>query len=163
MIGLVPNVGEARFIGIIVNASTAAAENLSVRLFKNDITPASTMTLADYAEATFTGYTAVTLTSSDWTIGTDGFLATATASTGLVEFTATATTDETVYGYYMSGVSSSTLYWSERFGASFRMFNIGDAIAPRPAIRLGMGGYLLGEGGGNFTLEDGSGSITLEP
>ena len=117
MTGLVPDVGEARFSGIILNASTDAVENLRARLFKNDITPASSMTLADYTEATFTGYVSVTLTSADWAFGTDGFLATATASTGLVEFTASATTDETVYGYYMSGVDSSTLYWSERFGA----------------------------------------------
>lgn len=160
MIGLVPDVGEGRFTRLILNASTGG-ENLRCRLFKNDLTPASSYTLADYIEATFTGYISITVSSSDWTIGTDGFLATATAP--VLTFAASATTDETVYGYYMSSVDSSTLLWSERFPASFRFYSIGDAVLPQPAIRLGMGGALLGEGGDGFTLEDGTGSIVLEP
>lgn len=133
MIGLVPNVGEARMIGLLVNASTVGSENLSLRLYKNDITPASTMTLADYTEASFTGYLAVTLTSSDWTITQDEL---AQATGPEVTFAASATTAETVYGYYISGVNSSTLYWSERFSAPFQLVNIGDAVVPTPVLRL---------------------------
>jgi hypothetical protein len=142
-------------IGMLVNASTVGPENLSLRLFKSDTTPGSTMTIADYTEATFTGYTAVTLSSADWTIGHDGYLATATAASETT-FAASATTAETVYGYYMTGVNSSTLYWSEVFTAPFQVYNIGDAIVTAPAFRLGMGGGLLWEDGSGIILETSS-------
>lgn len=162
MIGLVPNEGEARMAGLLVNASTVGPENLRLRLYKNDITPASTMTLSDYTEATFTGYSAVTLTSDSWTITQDE-LAQAT-QTSATTFSCSATTAETVYGYFVTGSASSTLYWSERFDAAFQLVNIGDAVVPTPAIRFGIGGVLLQEPGSFvFTLETSSdGKIGLE-
>ena len=128
----------ALFLERLLNTGTGATpENLILRVFKNNITPASTMTVADFAEATFAGYVAVTLTSADWTISHDGTFGFATASSGVM-FASSATTDETVYGYYMTGVNSSTLYWAQAFPAAFRVYNLGDAVVPTSALQLGM-------------------------
>lgn len=128
----------ALFLERILNTGPGATpENLILRVFKNNITPASTMTVGDFTEATFTGYLAVTLTSADWTISHDGTFAFATASSGVM-FAASATTDETVYGYYITGVSSQVLYWAQAFPAAFRVYNLGDAVTPTAALQLGM-------------------------
>ena len=57
---LVPNPGETLVVGMIVNKT--APENLVLKLFKSNTTPAETDTAATYTEADFTGYAAITLT-----------------------------------------------------------------------------------------------------
>lgn len=150
-VGLVSNVGEQRMLELVTNTSTGR-ENLVLHLFQNDITPASTMTLASYTEATFTGYAAVTLTTSDWAI-MPGDPTTAVYSSG-VAFTCSGTTSQAIYGFYLSQAGSSVLMWSERFvSAPYTITNVGDALSPRPALSVRYG--LLG-------LEGGSGYIILE-
>ena len=109
--GLVPNVGEAKMLEHVL--SLASPENLVLHLYKNDVTPTSTMTLADYTEATFTGYAAVTLSSANWTV-TAGGQTSAEYNSG-VAFTCSGTTNESIYGFYLTTANSSTLMWSERF------------------------------------------------
>lgn len=137
--GLVPNVGESKMLQGIINA--ADPENLVLRLYKNDVTPGSTMTLADYTEATFTGYASVTLSSGDWVI-TSPYPAMAAYSSG-VPFTCAATTSETIYGFYLTEVNSSTLMWSERFDAAPRMMTYpNDALTIKPRIQLVAAGQI---------------------
>ena len=114
-VGLVPNVGEKKMLEIVAGLSTP--QNLVLHLFKNDITPASTMVLADYTEATFTGYAPVTLSSANWTIA-EAYQATATYSSSGVTFACSGTTNEKVYGFYLSEANTSELMWSERFKGS---------------------------------------------
>jgi hypothetical protein len=131
--GLVPNAGEEQIIKGLLNVEPS--ENLVLRLFKNDITPTSTMTLTDYTEATFTGYSAVTLSSGSWNVSSSD-TAYAEYAAG-VPFTCTQTTSENVYGFYLTGAGSSALYWSERFDVAPRTITyVGDSLSPRPKITL---------------------------
>jgi hypothetical protein len=135
---LVPNQAEHRMISMIVNATTAQNQNLSLRLFKNNITPASTDVLADYTESTFTGYAAVTLTSGSWTVtaATSGAPATAT-QTSATTFTCTGTTSELTYGYYLLQTAGTGLMWAERFSdGPYTIANNGDKVILTPSITL---------------------------
>jgi hypothetical protein len=60
---LVPNVGEGRSLAAILNKT--APENLLLKLYKSNTTPAEGDTHLTYTEADFTGYAAKTLTD-DW-------------------------------------------------------------------------------------------------
>lgn len=124
---LVPNVGEGRMIRLITNSVTTTGENLKIRLFKSNTTPTSTMTLSDYTEATFTGYTSVTATSASWTIN-EGAPTSATQAAATT-FTCSSATSESIYGYYLSQENSSILLWSERFSdGPYVITNSGDKI-----------------------------------
>ena len=56
--------GEGDGLQYFVNK--AAPENLVLRLYQSNTTPAETDTAATYTEATFTGYAPITLTGSSW-------------------------------------------------------------------------------------------------
>jgi hypothetical protein len=79
---LVSNSAEARMLGNIVNLT--APENLVLRLYTSNTTPAETDTAGSYTEATGNGYSALTLTGASWTV--------ATAKVGTVNTSGTAVT-----------------------------------------------------------------------
>lgn len=123
-------------LGLMLNASSDPPENLAIRLYTNDLTPASSHDLADFTEASFSGYGAITLTSSDWTIDpADPTVAISNPASSFVVSGSTA--DEQVYGYYLTGVNTSTLYGIERFsGAPYQLSSTGDSIWVRPQFNL---------------------------
>ena len=125
---LVPNTGENLIVGMIVNKT--APENLILKLYKSNTTPAETDTAATYTEADFTGYSAVTLTGASWTVTGD------TASYAQQSFTSSANqTLQNVYGYYLVQATSGTLIWAERFtDAPYAISNNGDIIRVTPTI-----------------------------
>jgi len=151
--GLVPNVGEKKMLETFAGLSTP--QNLVLHLFKNDITPASTMALSDYTEATFTGYSPVTLSSGDWVI-TSGFPTAATYSSGVV-FTCGGSTSESVYGFYLSEAVTSELMWSERFEAAKPITYVGDSLTILPRLQL-FGGVTLPGLKAYFTLDESTGT-----
>lgn len=161
MAGLVPNVGEAQIAKAILNVDSGP-ENLVLRLFKNDLTPTSTMTLSEYTEATFTGYSSVTLSSASWTTASSSY-AYALYSSG-VPFVCSATTDEDIYGFYLTGAQSSELYWSVRFTlAPYSMVYVGDTINPQPKITISRKSLLtLEDETGHLVTEDGTGGFEIE-
>ena len=130
---LVSNNGEGDALAAIVGK--AAAENLVLRLYTNDITPAEADTAASYTEATFTGYAAITLTAANWTV-TEG--APSNASYAQQTFTSSADqTPQSVYGYYFTRVTSGRIAWAERFPAGpYVIANNGDNIKVTPVLTL---------------------------
>ncbi len=127
---LVPNEGEARMIAMITNATTAQNLNCVLALYKNNLTPASTDVLADYTAATFTGYSATTLTSASWTITAASSGAPATAAqTSATTFTCSGTTSEAIYGYYVYQTGATVVLWAERFSdGPYTIANSGDKV-----------------------------------
>jgi len=120
---LVPNHGEGDGLSYFVNKS--APENLVLRLFTNNITPAETDTAATYTEATGNGYSAITLTGANWTIveGAPG-----TASYAEQTFTFTGALGN-VYGYFLTRATSGRIALAERFTAApFNITTNGDQI-----------------------------------
>jgi len=124
-----PDVGENLALAMIVNKT--AAENLVLRLYKNNITPSDTDTAGTYTEATFPGYAAITLTGASWGAPSGGTITYGAQQT----FTCSGTSTDDIYGYYVTQATSGTLLYSERDGAApFAVRNSGDNIKLTPTI-----------------------------
>ena len=125
----VPDTGENLSLEMIVNKT--AAQNLLLKLYKNNITPSDTDTAGTYTEATFPGYAAITLTGASWGTAAAGTITYGSQQT----FTCSGTATDDIYGYYIVQASSGTLLYSERDGAApFAIRNSGDAVKITPTI-----------------------------
>ena len=125
----VPDVGENKALEHLTNKT--APENLILRLFKNNITPADSDTAATYTESTFPGYAAITLTGASWGAAAAGVITYGAQQT----FTCSGVAVESVYGYYITQATSGVLMWSERdASAPFVIANSGDAVKITPTI-----------------------------
>ena len=125
----VPDVGENKILEMLVNKT--APENLVLKLFKNNITPADTDTAATYTEAVFPGYVAVNLVGATWAAAAAGSISYGAQQS----FTASGASVDDIYGYYIIQVTSTVLIWSERDGAAFFAVRAsGDKVQMTPAI-----------------------------
>lgn len=124
------NGGESIMLQYLTN-KIASSQDLVLRLYTNDKTPAETDVVGDYTEATGSGYSAITLTGASWTVS-----GTAPTSIGYAQQTFTFTGAlGNVYGYYVTRASGGELLWAERFaGAPFNIANNGDQIKITPAF-----------------------------
>ena len=64
---VVVNNGESIALQYLTNKA-ATPENLVLRLFTSNTTPAETDTAGTYTEASGSGYAAITLTGASWTV-----------------------------------------------------------------------------------------------
>ncbi len=125
---LVATVGANLALEHIVNKT--APENLILKLFKSNTTPANGDTAATYTEATFPGYAAITLTGASWGAASARSIAYAQQT-----FTCSGVATDDIYGYYLVGATSTTLYWAERdASAPFAVRVSGDAVKITPTI-----------------------------
>ena len=124
-----PNQGEIISLEAIVNKT--APQDLSLRLYKNNVTPGESDTAATYTVADFTGYANITLTGASW--GAASALGIAYAQQS---FTSSADqTAQSIYGYYLVQVTSGLLVYSERFSdGPYTIANNGDIIRITPTI-----------------------------
>ena len=126
---MVPDEGEVEIAKRALYAN-AGSENLTLKLY-TALSPAlSESTIAaDFTEATFTGYSAKTLTSSQsgatWAVPTtsEGI----TSSTYGTNQSWTASSSQTVLGYYIVGATSNKVYYAEAFAAG-KALSSGDII-----------------------------------
>jgi hypothetical protein len=130
MAGIVPNAGENILAGYLVNKTSL--ENLVLKLFKSNTTPAETDTAGTYTEADFTGYSSITLTGASWTITAD------TASYAQQTFTSSAgSQNQDVYGYFLVRATGGELMFAERFSdGPYNVNNIGDNIKITPNLTV---------------------------
>lgn len=130
---LVPNNGEGDILAYAVNKS--APENVVLCLYQSNTTPAETDTAATYTEASFTGYSNITLTGASWTV-TEG--APSNAAYAQQIFTSSAgSQNQSVYGYYLKRATSGRIAWAERFtDGPYTIVNNGDQIKVTPQITL---------------------------
>jgi len=110
-----------------------AAQNMVLKLYSNNQTPGKTDTEANYTEATFTGYSAVTLTGGSWTVTSAN---PAVASYAQQTFTSSANqSTQNIYGYFVIQTTSGKLMWAERFSdAPVPITNNGDNIKITPQV-----------------------------
>lgn len=122
---LLVNQGESIMLEALVNKT--APQTLVLKLFKSDTTPSEAHTEANYTEADFTGYSAVTLTGASWSVS-----GTSPTQISYAEQTFTSSAgsqDQDVYGYYIVQSSSGKLVWAERFSnGPYNIANNGDQI-----------------------------------
>jgi len=127
----VPDVGENKMLEHIVNKT--APENLVLRLFTNNITPADSDVAGTYTEANtsnFPGYSAITLIGASWGAASGGTIAYAQQS-----FVCTGVATADIYGYYLTQATSGVLMWSEKDGAApFAVRNSGDTVRVTPTL-----------------------------
>jgi len=105
----------------------ALFDGCKVKLYTNDLTPSSDSELADFTEATFTGYAEVTLATLTGPvrgspngvalIQTANFIAGALAAPG-----------ETAIGYFITNGAEDDLLAAERFDTSVSFANAGDFL-----------------------------------
>jgi len=128
---LVPNVGEDLALQYLVNK--ASPQNLVLRLFKSNTTPAEGDTAGTYTEADFTGYAALTLAGASWTV-TPG--APSQAAYAQQTFTSSAEqASQSIYGYYLTRLTGGELVYAERFtDGPYAIAHLGDAVKITPMI-----------------------------
>lgn len=125
---LIPNNGEGDALQYFVNR--AAPENLVLRLFSNNITPAETDTAATYTELAVAGYAAITLTGATWGAPSEG----APSSIAYAPQTFNFSASGSLYGYYMTRATSGRIAGAERDPAGVFPFNSGDSFKVTPQI-----------------------------
>lgn len=124
---LVPNNGEGDLLAYAVNKS--ASQDLVLRLYTNNITPAETDTAVTYTEAAANGYAAVQLAGANWTI-TEGAPSLADYPQQIFIFTGAL---GNVYGYFLTRLTSGRIAWAERFtDGPYNIVNNGDQIKVTP-------------------------------
>lgn len=128
---VVQNNGEGDALNAFV--AKAAATDLILRIFKNNITPSETDTAATYTEADFPGYASVSLVGANWTI-TEG--APGSAAYAQQTFTRNAGgAAQNVYGIYMTRTTSGRIALAELDPSGvFAINNNGDAYKYTPQI-----------------------------
>lgn len=128
---LVPNASEVVIMENFLNKT--APQDLVLKLYSSDTTPAETDTELTYTETTGGGYAAAPLTAASWVV-TPGNPTSAAYPEVTFTFTGAA---GNVYGYYVVQAISGALMWAERFtNAPFNIQNNGDEIRVTPQITL---------------------------
>jgi hypothetical protein len=129
---LVQNNGEGDALQYFTNK--AAPENLVLRLYTSNTTPAETDTAASYTEAAWTGYAAITLTGASWGAPSEG----APSSIAYAQQTFTSSAGQgpiNNYGYFMTRFTSGRVALAERFSdGPYAISNNGDQIKITPTI-----------------------------
>ena len=129
---LCPSVGEAQLLAGAIK--TASPEALVLKVYSNAHAPAAADTASSYTEVgAGLGYSAISLTRAGWNdpvVTTPSYIQYATAQ--VINWIGTAT----VYGYYLVGAVSGTLYWAEQIYPGGQVFNNGDSLSITPKITL---------------------------
>lgn len=123
---MIPLVGKTEILEKLL------AQDLTIKLFSNNVTPADSDTAATYTEVAGGGYSSKTLTGGSWTIVDD------LASYAQQEWDFTDATDApgTIYGYYIVN-GSNVLIGVERFPSGVLPFEPvdGSTIKITPKIQ----------------------------
>jgi hypothetical protein len=127
---LVPDEGEVQML----SNALKQYEDVYLKLFTSNTTPAEGDAAATYTEMSGQGYAAKTLTKTNWSVANAS--GTTTGSYAQQTFTFTGGTPTTIYGYYVVGVTSGKLYWAERFTNPQVVQNNGDQILITPQVTL---------------------------
>lgn len=118
------------------NTRPAGGNNLTLRLFVNDVTPAQVG--VSYTEASGGGYASKTMANGSWTVNPASDPSEAAYAQQVFTFTGALTTNPTVYGYYVTD-ADNTIVWAERLTAPFTPANDGDHVDITPKFQMSSG------------------------
>ena len=126
--------GERMFLDLITSV------DYYLRLYRNDTSSLSAtaleaLTVGDFTEASFSGYAAATLTGGSWaaasgtspaytTYATQGFVSSASQPV------------QTIYGYFVTRVSTNTLAWFEPFASPVDISGADQFIEVTPRLTM---------------------------
>lgn len=132
---VVPNVGELELLDKMLKDALSVDENYILKLFHTNVTPDQNSTSSSFVEATFTNYSAATLTRANWnTAVTVSNKAESSYGSSALSWTCGATGD-TIYGYWVIGATSGTCLWAEAF-ATARVLASSDVLNLTPKFTL---------------------------
>jgi len=117
------------------NTRPSGGNNLTLRLFATNVTPAQTG--ITYVEAAGGGYSAITLTNGSWTVSTANDPSDAVYAQQTFTFTGALTTNGTVYGYYVTDADGTVIY-AEAI-TPFTPASDGDFIKITPKFQMSSG------------------------
>lgn len=115
-----------------------AGNDLTLKLFVNDITPADTDTAATYIEANGGGYAAKTLAATNWTVSTVAGIVQAEYAQQQFVFTGPLTTNLTIYGAYIVD-ADGVLVSAERAPAGYSPEVSGEIYSVKPVFQISKG------------------------
>ncbi len=147
--GLIPDEGLAVPLARILDPAGANQSSWRLVLWVNDVTPDADTVLADLTQATFGGYSFVTLVPGTWTVPVvaDG-CATSTYGTVALVWYVTAAMGETVYGYALIDPGAGVIRFVQRFEADdIEPLETGGRVLLLPQYTLtsaACGGSMLG-------------------
>jgi hypothetical protein len=118
------------------NYRPGGGNNLTLKLFANNVTPAQTG--VSYTEAAGGGYASKTLTNGSWTIDTGNDPSDAVYAQQTFTFTGALTTNPNVYGYYITDAAGTIIY-AELLGSPFTPATNGDNLKITPKFQLSSG------------------------
>jgi len=131
---VVPNASEVIMLNYILNID--APENLSIRLYANNVIPDENSTVATFTEvANGLGYTTggISLTPGSWSVISGN---PSQAEHTEVTWTFTGAAGK-IYGYYVTRDTGGELMWAERFtNGPFNIPTNGDEIKITPRLTL---------------------------
>ena len=136
---VVVDIGADEFLKVYFNnIRPAGGNNLTLKLFVTDVTPADTHTAANYTEASGGGYAAKTLINGSWTITVANDPSDAVYAEQTWTFTSSLDTNPTIYGYFIID-ADGTLITAEKLGTSFTPANNGDQLKITPKVQASKG------------------------
>lgn len=132
---IIPSEGEIELCDKMLKDALSVDEGYSLRLY-TAVSPAlgPNTTLANFTEATFTGYSAKSLTRAGASAATTVSGA-AQITWAQQSWTNGGASPQTILGYYMVAVTSGKVLWCEAFGTS-RVLNQNDVLQLTPLFDL---------------------------
>jgi hypothetical protein len=112
------NDGKKRGLDLFFGRAADYTENFTVELYQNNYTPVDGSVTADFTAATFTGYSAVTITNGGFAAATIVSSEGNATYTPAPSFTCTGGSSQTVYGWFLRGATSGKTYFAQKFTAA---------------------------------------------
>ncbi len=131
---IVPNVGEVELLNKMLKAQLQTNENYTLKLY-SAVSPAldEDSVAGDFTEASFGGYAAKTLLRANWNTATT--VSDKATSTYNAAQTWTASSAQTILGYYVLGATSGVLLWAESFPSAVAVA-VSDIVSVTPKLTL---------------------------
>jgi len=124
---------EAETIALKNFLNVQAAEDIVIKLYSNNKTPAATDVVGDYTEVSGGGYASIALTAASWSVSAGN---PSQAQYPQITFSFTGAAGS-VYGYYAVGATSGKLLWADKFpNAPINIANNGDQIKVTITVTL---------------------------
>jgi hypothetical protein len=123
--------GELTLLSWMLN-STSGQGDLTLKLYKTNVTPTQSSTSGSFTVADFTGYSNKTLSRGSW--GSPSTVSHATSSVYADQTWTNSGSSQTIYGYFVVD-GSSNLLWAELFDSP-RVLGTSESLTVTPAITL---------------------------
>ena len=118
---------------LLEEALDGLTADVDVHLYKNDMAPTVFSELTDFEEADYDGYAEETVTPASWPVFNQG-LGVVAVGPGIVFTPTGGTTDNVIYGYYVTDTTGTRLLWAERFAEPKIMNGVTTGFTLVPAI-----------------------------